>query len=139
MPDMILELKHSIRTHMMMLGGPSPQLSVFLLKVVDFLEDADETRRNSEMANLAFAIVEAVALHVQQSVDAKSKKDSELPKHISSKSDGLLVIIGKSRGLPDKIQAKEAVLKEVAEVLRSLSTYTKGKYPEITTASGVVL
>ena len=135
----LAELKHSIRTHLVVMGGPTPQLAVFLTKIIDFLEDKNVERYCVEMARLSLVIVEAVALHVQQSIDARAAKDPNFPSSIRNKSDNLLVIVGKSRGLEDKMVAKGAILKEVAETLRALSTYTKSKYPSITTADGKLL
>ncbi len=137
------ELKHSIRTHLAIMQGPSPQLTVFLIKLVDFLEDKDETRRKTEMAKLAFAIVEAVALFVQGSIDQRAAqaatKGHQFPQSVQVKSDNLMVVVGKARQLPDKIIAKGALLKEIAEALRSLSTYTKARYPDITDVMGNIL
>lgn len=137
------ELKHSIRIHLLIMQAPTPQLAVFLVKLVDFLEDTDPARKRAEMAKLMFSIVEAVALHVQQSIDARAQqagaKGHQFPKQIQDKSDHLLVVLGKSRGLPDKIAAKSALLKEIAEALRGLSTYTKAKYPDITDIAGNIL
>lgn len=137
------EIKHSVRTHLVIMQGPTPELAVFLVKLIDFLEDQDSARRRSEMGKLAFAIVEAVALHVQKSIDSRAQqavaKGQQFPKYIQDKSDNLLVIVGKSRGLPDKIAGKSAILKEIAEALRSLSTYTKARYPDITDLAGNIL
>lgn len=143
-PDRILEeLKHSIRTHLVIMQGPTPQLAVFCVKLIDFLEDMVPIRRCDEMSKLAFSIVEAVALHIQQSIDTHAQRASgknvQFPKNIQDKSDHLLVVLGKSRGLPDKISAKSALLKEIAETLRALSTYTKAKYPDITDIAGNIL
>lgn len=137
------ELKHSIRIHLMVMGGATSQLAVFLVKLIDLIEDADPVRKNEETAKLAFALVEATALHVQQSVDARAAqaitRRQPFPTSLQAKSDNLLIIIGKSRGLPDKIVAKNAVLKEVAETLRALSNYTKARYPDMTDVSGNIL
>ncbi len=142
--DRVLEeLKHSIRTHLAIMQGPSPQLAVFLVKLVDFIEDTDDTRRKSEMSKLSFSIVEAVALFVQQSIDQRAiqaaAKGHQFPPTIQIKGDNLLVMIGKARQLPDKIAAKNALLKEIAEALRSLSTYTKARYPDMTDVAGNIL
>jgi hypothetical protein len=133
------EVKHSIRMHVLLMNGATAELAVFLMKMIDLYEDDDLGRRTTEANTLAYIMVESMALHVQRQVDSKAHKDENFPKHVMSQSDGLLVMIGKSRGLPDKIAAKYAVLSEIAAVLRALGTYTKAKYPEFTTASGQVL
>ncbi len=141
--DPLEELKHSIRTHLLIMQGPTPQLAVFCIKLVDFLEDQDPDRRRSEMGKLSFAIAEAVAIHVQQSIDVRAQqataKGHQFPQQVQHKSDHLLVVLGKSRSLPDKSAAKSALLKEIAEAMRSLSTYTKAKYPDITDTAGNIL
>lgn len=139
-PNLLEELKHSIRMHLLIMQGPTPQLAVFAVKLIDFLEDDDVGRKNAEMAKLSFVIVEALVIHIQQSIDAKAQqaviKGHIFPPHIQHRSDNLLVVLGKSRGLPDKIIAKNALLWEMAEALRSLSDYTRAKYPTLTDISG---
>ncbi len=139
----LVELKHSIRTHLAIMQGPSPQLAVFLVKLIDFIEDKNDVRRVAEMSKLAFAIVEAVALFVQQSIDQRATqavaKGYQFPQVVQAKGDNLLIVVGKARQLPDKIAAKNALLKEIAEALRSLSTYTKTNYPDITDVMGTIL
>lgn len=137
------ELKHSVRIHLIVNAGATAQLAVFLVKIIDFLEDEDDVRRRAEMAKLSFAIVEAVALFVQQSIDQRASqaaaKGQVFPVQVQHKGDNLLVVVGKARQLPDKIVAKQGLLKEVAEALRSLTTYTKASYPEILDAKGNIL
>ena len=132
------ELKNSIRTHVTVFGGPSVQLSAYLIKVIDFLDETDACRRDGEMLAMAFSLVESVAIRVHESIDGITVK-RDLPQAMREKSDGLLVIVGKSRSLPDKVAAKYAVLRELAEVLKTLSEHTKIKYPDIITADGVIL
>lgn len=137
------ELKHSLRMHLHIMQGPSPELAVFLVKLIDFIEDTDAERRKAEMAKLAYTIVEAIALHVQRSVDARveqaTSQNKHFPENIRLKSDHLLVVIGKNRNLPDRFVAKRAVLIEVADCLRALTEYTRSQYPQMTDLQGTVL
>jgi hypothetical protein len=141
--DLLEELKHSIKTHLVIMNGPSQQLCVFLIKLIDLLEDQEPIRKRKEMEALIFAIVEAVALHVQDSVDVRGRqaaaRGQTFPVHIQHQANNLLVIVGKSRGLPEKLVAKIAVLREVADTLRALSSFTKAKYPDITDVAGNIL
>lgn len=132
----IFELKHSIEVHTMIHGGPTPQLAVFLLKVIDLIEDTDIERRDAETLSLAFIIIEAVAVHVQKHLDEKEqeakKGEHEFPAEISQKNGDILVAVGRTRHMDDKLEAKTTVLKAIAVALRSLSSYTKANYPAIT-------
>jgi len=137
------ELKHSIRMHLILMAGPSQQLCSFLIKTIDFFEDSDEARRDREMLSLSFHIIEGLALFVQQSVDERADKakamNQEFPQRIRLASDNILVMVGKSRNLDDRVAAKYAVLRTVADALRELATFTKAVYPQIIDASGNVL
>jgi len=137
------ELKHSVRTHLVMMNGPTQQLTTFLIKVVDFLEDSNIQRRNTEALNLSYSIIEGVALYVQRSIDERSDKAKAMgqtfPVGINLASDNILVLIGKSRNLDDRIAAKSAVLRVVAEALRELSTFTRAVYPDIFDSNGNIL
>lgn len=133
---MLNELKHSVQLHVTLMNGPSQQLAAFLLKVIDFVEDHDEKRRDSEIGKLAYIIVESLAVFVQRSIDDRAQKaeaqDIKFPPRIKQAGDNLLVVIGKSRSHDDKIGAKNVVLRAIADALRELATFTKADYPTIT-------
>lgn len=132
----IYELKHSIRIHLLIMAGPSQQLCAFLIKTIDFIEDTDLSRRRNEMLALSFHIIEAVGIHVQKSIDLRAAKAPEMPDHVKRRGDEILVIIGKSRGLPDKIVAKNAVLRTIAEALDALGSFMKSTYPTLFDSKG---
>jgi hypothetical protein len=136
----IQELKHSIEIHIMIMGGPSPELAVFLLKIIDFLEDDDQERLDKEMNYLAFAIVEAIAIHVQKHIDKRRdeirKRGGDFPEAVAKKNGDILIAIGKARHIEDKVEAKIFVLQAIADALRELSTVTKSTYPTITNSYG---
>lgn len=140
---MLAELKHSIRIHTLIMQGPSPELAVYLLKVIDFLEDTDQARREAEMAVLAYKLIESSALHIQRSVDARLRKlaadNKPIPTQVQVRGDHLLVVVGQTRSLPDRILAKDTVLKEIADCLRALSAHTGSKYPDLTDSAGRIL
>jgi hypothetical protein len=145
--DSLAELKHSVYMHVTLQGGPSPQLSVFLVKVLDLVDDFyvaldNEKEREQrlarieqECASLSFHIIESLALWLQKAFDERKGKAENrgdiFPSSVSMHGDNLLVLIGKSRNLPDKKIAKNAVLRGIAEALRALQSYTKSSYPEI--------
>lgn len=137
------ELKHSIRTHMVLAGGATQQLAVFLLKVIDLIEDTDSARRDKETLNLAFSIVEASAIFIQQSVDKRSKEATKTGQHfpprIQAAADNIMVVLGKNRNHSDKIAAKTAVLYSIAVTLNELSSFTKAAYPKIYDSNGNVM
>lgn len=133
------ELKHSIQTHIVLMNGMSIQLGQFLLKMVDFIEDPDQARRDAEMAKLAYIIIEAVAVFVHQSIDDRAQKaeqrNVDFPARTRQAGDNLLVVIGKTRSSTDRIGSKNIVLRAIADALRELSNFTKTKYPSITDCS----
>lgn len=125
---------------MTVMRGPTPQLAVLLIKVIDFLEDTDDERRQKEMAVLSFTIVEALVLQIGQLIERCAEKDGpKFPAHLLAKSDGLLALLGKSRRLPDRLVAKDAVLRGIAEALRAFGAYAKVEYPTITDSKGNIL
>jgi len=137
--DSLAELKHSVYMHTLLQGGPSPQLSVFLVKLLDIIDDfymalADPELHNarlarieSECAGLSFYIIESLALWLQKAID----EGDNYPASVVLHSDRLLILVGKSRSLSDKKAAKNAVLHGIAEAFRALQKYTKSTYPEI--------
>ena len=132
----INELKHSIKAHLLINGGPSQQLCAFLVKVIDLVEDNDQNRKKAETIGLAFNIVESVGLHVQQAIDArhktsKMKGDGLMPEAIRKHSDNILVAIGQARGFDDKSKGKTAILAAVGKALEALGSYTKAVYPTL--------
>lgn len=137
------ELKHSIRIHLLIMAGPTQQLTTFLIKMIDFFEDSDFERRNFEAMSLSYSIIEGIALYVQKSIDDRGEKTKSLgqlfPSDVQAASDNILVMVGKSRNLDDKKAAKHAVLKAMADALRALSGFTKAIYPDIYDSSGNLL
>ena len=132
------ELKHSIKIHLTIFGGATAQLSVYLIKLIDFLEDTNVDRRRAEMLSLTFSVVEAAALRVNQSIITKSTQPN-FPPALRKQNDDLIFSIGANRNLSDKVVAKYAVLKEMSGALKLLSSYTGTNYPDITTAAGNVI
>jgi len=152
----LAELKHSIMMHMRMHAGVSQQLAVFLIKMLDYVDELYEALRQepserektlnkvkTNMENLAYVVIESVGMFVQQSIDDRKNRaenlKQEFPNHVSRLSDEILIVIGKTRGLPDKISAKNAVLQVTANALRGLSGYTSAKYPSITDSNNIEL
>ena len=137
------ELKHSIRMHLIMMNGPTQQLCSMLLKLPDVLGDSNQERRNKEVIELAFVVVEGMALYVQRSIDERAERASSqgqvFPQAAKSGGDGILVAIGQHRSSGDKIAGKNAVLRVVADALRGLSAFTKSIYPDIYDSNGVQL
>ena len=145
------ELKHSIKVHMILSAKPTEQLCVFLLKVVDAFETNDKEVRDSEMANLSFTIVEGIATFIHKSIDERIQKSkaikSPFPQAVSHQCDEILILIGKGRQVisdvnstfKDKQNAKNVVLKGIANALRALATQTKAVYPDLYDSSSIML
>jgi hypothetical protein len=137
------ELRHSVHLHLMIMGGPTRQLAVFLTKTLDLIPETGQEPDESNIKVLAFNIAEGIALHVQRSVDDRAgraqQRGEKFPIAVRQKGDEILVVIGRNRSSDDQISAKNAVLKVTADALRALSTVTKASYPEIRSARGQVL
>jgi len=129
------DLKHSIRSHLLIMGGPSQQLCAFLVKTIDLLEDDDKHRIDNETLVLSYSIAEAIALHVQQAIDSRAKaakeKGNEMPENIRIYSDKILITVGQVRSMKDKKEAKVNILKSVGSALDALSTFTGAVYPTL--------
>lgn len=136
----VAELKHSIRIHLLIMAGPSQQLCAFLVKTIDLIEDNDVERKQQETLLLAFNIVEAIAIHVQQAIDARAKiakeKSNPMPENVRVCSDQILIALGKARGHTDKSEAKTAILSSIGKALDALSTFTGAVYPTIFDING---
>lgn len=139
MDKYINELKHSIKIHLLIMSGPSQQLCVFLMKLIDLIEDTDIDRVNAETAQLSFSIIESVAIHIQNAIDTRyssSKDDNKMPEHIRRHADEIIVAVGKSRSHMNKIEAKNSVLSAVAKALDALSSFTGAVYPTLFDSAG---
>lgn len=138
--DSIAELKHSVKTHLLIMAGPSQQLCAFLLKVIDFLDDPDLTRVKEEIINLSYLIIEGLALYlnrvVQDKLDKAKSNKEDVPHNLIQSADNLLIVVGKSRNIEDKISAKNALLTCMADLLRQLEAYTKSKYVTLADSRG---
>jgi hypothetical protein len=136
----IKELKHSIRIHLLIMAGPSQQLCAFLVKVIDLVEDEDIPRRKTETLQLAFNVTEAIALHVQQAIDARNKmskdKGNPMPENVRRHADEIMVTVGQARSHPNKLEAKNSILAAVGKGLDALETFTKAVYPTIFDSAG---
>ena len=129
------ELKHSVRIHILLHAGPSPQLAAFLVKTIDFLEDKDPIQRKQEMLDLAFNMIEAIAVYTQRTFDDRiqkgAKQGREASSELKARGDNILVVLGKSRSLPDRIAAKNAVLRVTAEAMDALGVFMQATYPTL--------
>ena len=134
------ELKHSIRIHLMIMAGPSQQLCVFLVKVIDLVEDTDIVRRKSETLQLAFSIIEAIAVHTQHAIDTRTKVAKEkgipMPENVRKHADEIMIAVGKARSHSNKIEAKNSILQTIAKALDALGSFTTAVYPTLFDSAG---
>ena len=124
--QLIEELKHSIRTHIIIMNGVN-----------------DTARRDKEVAHLSYSIVEAASLYISGTIDSFADKYSgegkEFPEDVKQKSDSVLIEIGKWRSSQDKISAKNAVLAAAASTLNAFSATTGTQYPQLVDINGTPL
>jgi len=134
------ELKHSIRIHLMIMAGPSQQLCVFLVKVIDLVEDTDIVRRKSETLQLAFNIIEAIAIHTQHAIDTRAKvakeKGISMPENVRKHADEIMIAVGRARSHSNKIEAKNSILQTVAKAFDALGSFTMAVYPTLFDSAG---
>lgn len=140
MSTLLDEIKHSFKTHMAMMGGPTAQLAVFAIKLVDFLEDGNQERTQQEMAQLSLSVVEALALYLEQSFQHHEKlavnEGKQFPAALTHAGTNILLMVAQAKKNPDKIAAKYGILKVMARALEDLGSYRNTKYPTITDLSG---
>lgn len=138
MTDALKELKHSITLYMAVSGGPTPQLAVFLVKLVDFIEDTDIERKNREMLVLSYAMAEAIALMVFKSIEAKCVDNANAPASsiVKQSADQILVAISQDHKSLDKVTAKNRLLATTSAALKQLTVMTNQVYHEFTDSNG---
>jgi len=128
----ILELKHSVNLHVNLCNGPTAELAMFMIKVVDFLEDNDKDRVELEIKQLAYLIIESLGVFLQRHIDKKLQNVENPPQSLLDASSNILVVIGKQKHNKDFLANKGLVLAAMAESLRELSKFTNSQYPPIT-------
>lgn len=137
------ELKHSIRTHIMLMNGVNEQLGAFLLKLIDFVTDADEDRKQREIMQLAYTIAEAASIYASGVIDSHIQRNEtdgrSASVELKEANDNILVEIGRWRNKADKKMAKDNVLKALSNSLMVFSSETGGQYPQIVDLDGVPL
>lgn len=140
------ELKHSVYTHLILQGGPNPQLCVFLTKLLDCMDDmnavihngrhtAHAERLEQELLNLSFHIIESLAVWLANSLDEK-----KAPAHIYSKAQNLLLLTAKTRKYPDRIASKNIVLRGIADMVKTIKSNNPNiQMPDIRDAQDNIL
>lgn len=139
----IEDLKHSIRTHIIVTNGVNDQLGAFLLKLIDFIVDKNEVRKLNEIRQLSYSITEAASIYVSSIIDGHVNKNESESKPVSQDlkdaNDNILIEIGKWRSKTDKVSAKSAVLKAMATALNLFSQETGIQYPQLVDNNGIPL
>lgn len=127
-PDALRELKHSVTTHLGIMGGPTDQLCALLLKVVDFIDDSP--KREAEMFKLSYYIIEGLAVYVHRFLDAKPVTDS-----VKEVVNDILVTVGRARNAKT-VDAKYAVMRSMATALAAVGAVTHDRYPKLLDSNG---
>jgi len=134
----IQELKHSIKLHMSMAGGPSAELCIYTLKLIDFL---DEDPNDEEIMSLSCSILKSIALKIGDTVEKYAENDPQFPSATLKQGQVLkgceLFVIKNPEG-GNSCQTNhgeygfyELLLAEIAKTLDMLKEYTKIEYPLI--------
>lgn len=129
------ELKHSIKLHLSMAGGPSAELCMYTLKLIDFL---DEDPSDEEIADLSYSILKSVALKIGDTVEKYAEADPQFPSATLKKGQVLKGWGSQTVKLSSlaKGDGNELLLAEIAKMLDMLKEYTKIEYPPIRDVSG---
>ena len=134
------ELKHAVRTHIVIMNGVSDQLCAYLLKLIDFITDTNQDRKDKEISHLSYNITESAALYVTGIIDSYvsnyQSEGKEFPSTVKHLADNVLVEIGKWRSSSDKIAAKNHVLNAVARTLDAFAAETGTQYPKLVAVDG---
>lgn len=141
------ELKHSVLTHMKMLGGPNPQLCVHLVKLLDMFDDLEASiehpelkethlaRVNSETTATAFHVIESLAIWMVNAVE-----HCELNDQLQTRRETLLTTVAKAKSMPNKIVGKNIVLQAIADTIREWKKLnTQVNFPDIKDSKGNLL
>ena len=133
--ESIQELKHSIKLHMSMAGGPSAELCIYTLKLIDFL---DEDPSDEEIMDLSYSILKSVATKIGDAVEKYADADPQFP--FATLKQGQVL---KGWGLKAvklsslaKGGGNKSLSAEIAKTLDMLKEYTKIEYPPIRDISG---
>ena len=124
----IQELKHSIKLHLSMAGGPSAELCMYTLKLIDFL---DEDPSDEEIADLSYSILKSVAIKIGDTIEKYAEVDLQFPSATLKQAQVL-----KGRQSFTGEGGNELLLAEISKSLDMLKEYTKIEYPPIRDVSG---
>lgn len=136
----IKELKHSVKFHLAMAGGPSAGLCMYMLKSVDIIDNmADNaiSKADEEMMLIASEIVKSIAENVTDTID-KYASENQLSEEIIKAGLVLSESIKQDFDmLPARqIDYKNLLLSQISVALQNLSDHTDIKYPSITDSDG---
>ena len=131
------ELKNSIKLHLSMAGGPSAELCMYTLKLIDFL---DEDPSDEEITNLSYSILKSVALKIGDTIEKYAEVDPQFPSATLEQGQVLkdwppAIAVGQPIDLIGP-SGNEPLLAEIAKTLDMLKEHTKIEYPPIRDVSG---
>ena len=117
-----------------MAGGPSAELCMYTLKLIDFL---DEDPSDEEITNLSYSILKSVALKIGDTIEKYAEVDPQFP---SATLEQGQVLKGwppaMAAGQPIDPSCNEPLLAEIAKALDMLKEHTKIEYPPVRDVSG---
>jgi hypothetical protein len=130
------ELKHSIKLHLSMAGGPSAELCTYTLKLIDFL---DENPDSKEIADLSYFILRSIAINISDVIEKYANNDSKFSFAILKQGQVLKIksdVDIENTKFDGVLSIKHDLLVEVAKALDMLKEHTKIEYPPIRDVSG---
>mgnify|MGYP003625103575 CR=1 FL=1 len=140
MRQFIKELKHSIKFYLTVAGGPSVDLCMYMLKIIDVVDSmannvVDEASKETML--IANEIVKSIAENVVNTID-KYAIENQLSEETVEAGLLLSELIDEDyEALPaQQIEHKNLMLSQINIALQNLSNHTNVKYPLITNSDG---
>jgi hypothetical protein len=136
----IKELKHSVKFHLAMAGGPSAGLCMYMLKSVDIIDNMLNNaidKADEEAMLVASEIVKSVAENVRDAIN-KYASEGQLSEEIIKAGSALSESIEQDWGMSPvrQVDYKNLLLSQINIALQSLSEHTDVKYPLVTYSDG---
>lgn len=118
-------LLHAIRTHLLVMQGPTKELCQFSLKMIDILIDSDRSRKQFESVQLLKMLVDNMLESIKETIDIIEESEVEKGKVLSPAMDttrqkivNTLSLYAKASSEADIKGAYENAIDEIAKAFK---------------------